>query len=33
MDAEEIMDEGLLHKDVELKPGDVLIVPQKRINL
>jgi polysaccharide export outer membrane protein len=33
VDAEEIMDEGLLHKDVDLKPGDVLIVPQKKINL
>ena len=33
VNAEEIMDEGLLHKDVELKPGDVLIVPQKRINM
>lgn len=33
VNAEEIMDEGLLHKDVDLKPGDVLIVPQKRINM
>jgi protein involved in polysaccharide export with SLBB domain len=33
VNAEEIVDEGLLHKDVDLKPGDVLIVPQKRINM
>jgi len=33
VNAEEIIDQGLLHKDVDLKPGDVLIVPQRRINL
>lgn len=32
VNAEEILDQGLLHKDVDLKPGDVLIVPQKKIN-
>jgi polysaccharide export outer membrane protein len=32
VDAEEIMDEGLLHKDIELQPGDMLIVPAKRVN-
>ena len=33
VDAEEIMEKGYLHKDVELQPGDMLIVPTKRINL
>jgi len=33
INAEEILDKGLLHKDVDLKPGDVLLVPQKKINL
>lgn len=32
INAEEIMDKGLLHKDVDLKPGDVVMVPQKKIN-
>jgi protein involved in polysaccharide export with SLBB domain len=32
VDAEEIMDKGYLHKDIELQPGDMLIVPQKRVN-
>ncbi len=32
VDAEEIMEKGYLHKDIELQPGDMLIVPQKRVN-
>lgn len=32
VDALEIMEKGFLHKDIELQPGDMLIVPAKRIN-
>lgn len=32
VDAARIIDEGYLDEDIELKPGDMLIVPQKLIN-
>ena len=32
VDAAEIMEKGYLHKDVELQPGDMLIVPAKHVN-
>ncbi|MCF7855140.1 MAG: SLBB domain-containing protein [Candidatus Pacebacteria bacterium] len=32
VNVEEIMEKGFLHKDVELQPGDMLIVDQKRVN-
>ena len=32
VNAAEIIDDGFLDKDIELKPGDMLIVPQKMIN-
>ncbi|MBN2451320.1 MAG: SLBB domain-containing protein [Lentisphaeria bacterium] len=32
INVSEIIDDGMLHKDVELSPGDMLIVPQKLIN-
>ncbi len=33
VDVEAIMEEGELHKDIELQPGDMVIVPEKKINL
>jgi len=32
VDAEEIMEKGMLHKDIEIKPGDLIMVPQKMVN-
>ena len=32
VDAEEIMEKGQLHKDVDVNPGDLIMVPQKVLN-
>lgn len=32
VNAAEIMEKGYLHKDIEVHPGDMLIVPQRRVN-